>query len=65
MVVLFILKYILNGYVCDVKLFDVCKWSFKFFVENGLKWKFKLENELKNMFDECFKFLLDVLRKWV
>lgn len=46
-------------------MFDVCKLSFKFFVENGLKWKFKLENELKNMFDECFIFLLDILRKWV
>lgn len=61
----FIPKHILNGHVCDVKLLDACKWSFKFLAENGLKWKSKLENELKNTPDECLKSSLDALRKRV
>ncbi|XP_065937230.1 TPR and ankyrin repeat-containing protein 1 isoform X2 [Magallana gigas] len=61
----FIPKHILNGHVCDVKLLDACKSSFKFLAENGLKWKSKLENELKNTPDECLKSSLDALRKRV
>lgn len=61
----FIPKQILNGHVCDVKLLDACKWSFKFLAENGLKWKSKMENELNNMLDECLKSSLDALRKRV
>lgn len=61
----FIPKHILSGHVCDVKLLDACKWSFKFLAENGLKWKSKLEKELKITLDECLKSSLDTLRKRV
>lgn len=61
----FIQKQILSGHVCDVKLPDACKWSFKFLAENGLEWKFKLEKELKNMLGECQESSLDALRKRV
>lgn len=61
----FIPKHILSGHVCDVQLLDACKWSFKFLAENGLKWKSKLEKELKNTLDECLTSSLDTLRKRV